>query len=81
MKNVFVYYLTILLPIPILIWISNSAGSNWFAISLLIYAIPYRTLVDGLRLVNKKVLKWHEIWKLWVPWKFRELIKDLYYSY
>ena len=81
MKNVFVYYLTILLPIPILIWISNTGDSKWFAILLLIYAIPYRTIVDGLRLVNKKVLKWNEIWKLWVPWKFRELIKELYFSY
>ena len=81
MKNVFVYYLTILLPIPILIWISNTGGSKWFVILILIYAIPYRTIVDGLRLVNKKVLKWNEIWKLWVPWKFRELIKELYFSY
>jgi len=81
MKNIFVYYLAILLPIPLLILISNTADSKWFVISLLIYAIPYRTLVDGLRLVNKKVLKWNEIWKLWVPWKFRELIKDLYFSY
>jgi hypothetical protein len=81
MKNIFVYYVAILLPIPFLIWISNTGNSEWFAVLILTYAIPYRTLVDGLRLVNKKVLKWNEIWKLWVPWKFRELIKDLYFSY
>ena len=80
MKNIFVYYLAILLPIPLLIWISTTESSMWFAILLLVYVIPYRTLVDGLRLVNKKVLKWNEIWKLWVPWKFRELINDLYFS-
>ena len=80
MKNIFVYYLAILLPIPLLIWISTTEASMWFAILLLVYVIPYRTLVDGLRLVNKKVLKWNEIWKLWVPWKFRVLINDLYFG-
>lgn len=81
MKNVFVYYSSILLPILLLIWISKSGSSMWFAILLLVYAIPYRTLIDGWRLVDKKRINWNEIWKLWVPWKYREFIKDLYFSH
>jgi len=80
MKNIFVYYLAILLPIPFLIWRASLNNTNWFAIFLITYAIPYRTLIDGWRLVDKKILKWYEIWKLWLPWKYRGFMKDLFFS-
>ena len=79
MKNILVYYLAILLPIALLVWISQTGNSTQFVIILLIYAIPYRTFTDGLRLVDKKLLKWDEIWKLWIPWKHREFINELYF--
>jgi hypothetical protein len=66
MKNIFLYYTILLLPIAGLIMIP-SISSGWFVTLLFIYAIPYRTFIDGLRLVNKNVIKWNEIWKLWVP--------------
>ena len=80
MKKIIVFYLAILLPIPWIFWILRSDNSLLFAILLLIYAIPYRTLIDGWKLVDKKILKWHEIWKLWIPWKYRGFMKDLYFS-
>jgi len=81
MKNIFVYYSAILIPIPFLVWVAKSGDSMWFTILLFTYAIAYRPLIDGWRLVNKKLMKWNEIWKLWVPWKYREFFKDLYFSY
>jgi hypothetical protein len=80
MKNMIIFYLAILPPIPILIWISISGDSRLFAILLLVYVIPYRTLIDGLRLVTKNVIKWNEIGKLLIPWKRSEFFKDLYFN-
>ena len=80
MKKIIVFYLAILLPIPLMFWISRSDNSLWFAILLLIYAALYRTAIECWRLVDKKILKWHEIWKLWIPWKYRGFMKDLYFS-
>ena len=79
MKNIYVYYFTILLPIPFLVWLAKAGRPLWFTILLLIYAIPYRILIDGLRLVDKKLIKRNEIWKLIFPWKRREFIKELYF--
>lgn len=79
MKNILLYYLAIILPIPFLIRISYSDNSLLFTLFILTYFIPYRTLIDGWRLTSKKVLRWKEIWKLWIPWKFGGYIKDLYF--
>ena len=67
MKNIIVYYIAIILPVPFLILISRTAHANWFIILLLIYAIPYRILTDGSRLVSKKIIQWTQIWKLLIP--------------
>ena len=79
MKNIAVYYLANLLPITLLIWLSQSGNTTLFAILILIYAIPYRTFTDGLRLVDKELMSWNEIWKLWIPWKHRAFFKELYF--
>lgn len=81
MKNIFVYYLTILLPVLLISWMSKLEDPKWFVISLFTYAFPYRVLVDGWRLVDKKLLKWNEIWKLLFPWKYGEYITELYFRY
>ncbi len=79
LKNIVVYYLAILLPVPLLIWVSKSGYSGWFVALIFIYALPYRTLIDGVRLVNKKIIKLREIWKLLVPWQRFEYTKELYF--
>lgn len=78
MKNIYLYYLAIFLPIPLIVWIAYSASSTWFAAAILIYAIPYRTFVDCLRLVDKKVIQFKEFWKLLIPWRYGEFMKELY---
>jgi hypothetical protein len=80
MKNMVTYYLAILLPILLLNWMAKSVNSIWFAILLFIYALQYRTLIDGVRLVNKKVIKRSEIWKLLIPGQRIEYTKDLYFK-
>ena len=80
MKNILIYYLAILLPIPLLIWISRTDNSGWFTILLLVYALPYRTLIDGMRLISKRIIKWSEIWKLLIPGQRLEYTRDLYFK-
>ena len=81
MKNIFVYYLATLLPILLVYWMYNLEDPKWFVISLFTYGFLYRTLIDGWRLVDKKILKWNEIWKLLLPWKYGEYITELYFRY
>ena len=78
MKNIIAFYIAIILPFLVLI--AKSAPPNWFVILLLIYAIPYRTLIDGSRLAGKKLIKWNEIWKLLIPGWGRKYRKDLYFK-
>lgn len=80
MKNIFIYYLVIILPIPLLIWLAESDNTGWFAIGTLIYALPYRTLIDGMRLTGKNLMRWNEIWKLLIPGKRLDYTQALYFK-
>ncbi len=79
MKNILIYYMAILIPLVLLFLIAQSGHSTWFVVLLLIYAIPYRMLVDGQRLVSKKLIKWAETWKLLVPWIRYDYFMELYF--
>lgn len=81
MKNFIVYYSAILLPIPLMAWLAKSDDSMWFTILLFTYVFAYRTLIDGWRLVEKKLMKWNEIWKLLIPFTRYKFFKSLYLSY
>ena len=80
MKNIIVYYLAILLPIPLLIWLSKTNNSDWFTFLLLVYALPYRTLIDGMRLISKRLMRWNENWKLFIPGQRLEYTRELYFK-
>ena len=79
MKNIFIYYIVILIPMPFLAWLA-AVHSNWFTILILLYIIPYRFLTDAARLVSKGVMKWDETWKLLVPWLFADYFRELYFK-
>ncbi len=80
MKNIIVYSIAIILPLPLLLLFSRIAHPNWFVALLLIYAIPYRTLIDGSRLVSKQLIPWNQVWKLLIPGWVRVYRKDLYFK-
>jgi hypothetical protein len=77
MKNLVIYYILIIVPIVLIVLFP--INNLFFAIFLLIYAIPYRALIDGYRLVNKKIIEWNEIWKLLIPYRSSKYFKALYY--
>jgi hypothetical protein len=57
----FIYYFPILLPIPLIIIISNDRPIT-FTILLLFYII-FRGLIDGQRLIEKNIIKKKDLWK------------------
>ena len=65
MRNLFVYYLAIIVPLVFLFFLRYSA--ELFTIGLIVYAFIYRTITDGIRLANKNIITKKEIWKLASP--------------
>ena len=58
MKSLVIYYIVIIIPLVLLAYaLRNHLIDNvWFVISLIIYALIYRTLTDYFRLRNKNLI-------------------------
>ncbi|EAR11489.1 hypothetical protein PI23P_06096 [Polaribacter irgensii 23-P] len=80
MKNLFIYYLTILLPLGILNWLSKTDLMNptLFVLLLFFYALIFRTYVDGKRLADKNIIQKQDIWKMIIPGKRFKYFSELY---
>ena len=80
MKNLMTYYLAIIAPLLIIIWLSKSAliSSTLFVILLFFYAFIYRTYTDGLRLMEKGIIEKKDIWKIIIPGSHFKYYKELY---
>jgi len=80
MKNIFIYYVLILVPIGPLVWlsVSNIVNANLFAFLLLFYALIYRTYIDGKRLADKKIIPKKDIWKMIIPGYHLKYFTELY---
>ena len=78
MKNLFIYYLSILLPIPLLISVSNN--SVFFTFLLLFYII-FRGFIDGQRLIEKNVIEKKDSWKsVLIPFWSSRFFRQLYFE-
>ncbi|GET30808.1 hypothetical protein [Prolixibacter sp. SD074] len=66
MKNIFIYYLVILLPFIPLVWLVFSPYILTFVIALLFYATIYRGLTDYFRL-RAKGYKGYDLRRLFIP--------------
>jgi hypothetical protein len=77
MKNLFVYYSTILTPFGISIWLSKTDLVNpvLFVLLLFFYVLIFRTYVDGKRLSDKNIIQKKDIWKMIIPGKHFEYFK------
>jgi hypothetical protein len=78
MKNLLVYYLAIILPLPLIIW-SASYSSSLFVILLFSYVI-YRSFVDGQRLIRKGIINKNDLWKSFIPFWGMRFFKELYFE-
>jgi hypothetical protein len=81
MKSLITYYLfAIILPVFILALLIQNEYKNTFVISLLFFALVYRPLLDGNRLIKKGVIKKREIWKLFVFYGHIKWFRELYFE-
>ena len=80
MKNLFIYYLTILSPIGVLTYLSRTdlVNPTLFVLLLFFYVLIFRTYVDGKRLSDKNIIQKKDIWKMIIPGKRFEYFKELY---
>lgn len=80
MKNIWVYYTAIFVPLVLIILLTNyNLLASWpFIIALFLYVFVYRTFVDGKRLVSKNIITNKDIWKLLIPGTRFEYFKALY---
>jgi len=75
------YYLQIILPLVILFWAATLNYSAVFAIGALFYALIYRPLVDGNRLLQLGLVERKEWWKLFIPFYLNIHVKYFYELY
>lgn len=78
MKNIYLYYLTILTPAFLLMYFWNSLPSTTSLVLLFTYVFVYRSLIDGIRLKAQGVLQTKEIWKIAIPGVRGKYFKELY---
>lgn len=79
MKNLFIYYFAILLPIPLIIITSNN-NSVIFTVLLLFYII-FRGFIDGQRLIEKNIIEKKDLWKsVLIPFWSSRFFRQLYFE-
>lgn len=78
MKNLFLYYLLILLPIPLLVVLLLEDTMTFF-IGLLVYFF-YRGIVDGFRLYKLGKIAKKDIWKTNIAFYQFKYFETLYFK-
>lgn len=80
MKNIAIYYFSILLPIPLLITVGMERMNALFAALMLAYVV-YRGFTDSKRLTDKGVILKKDMWKIFVvPFYSAMYMKELYFE-
>jgi len=79
MKQLLIYYMnSIITPFIIMLYLLEHEYKLWFVSVLFIYALIYRPIIDGLRLISKGVIPKSKFWYSFIPfWKIKWM-KQLY---
>ena len=80
MRNIFIYYLAISIPVVAIIFLRKAEliTSTWFVILLFIYLIIYRSYIDGKRLIEKGIIEKKDFWKVLIRGQQIKYFKELY---
>ncbi|HNV28012.1 MAG TPA: hypothetical protein PKJ83_02675 [Cyclobacteriaceae bacterium] len=79
-KNIFIYYLSITIPVVAIVALRKSEliTSTWFVILLFAYLLIYRVYVDSKRLIDKGIIEKKDFWKMILPGQQLKYFKELY---
>ena len=64
MKNIFIYYISFIGPLVLLLSFWDNLNSYPALVLLVIYVFVYRTWIDGSRLYEKGLIPKKDIWKV-----------------
>jgi hypothetical protein len=80
LKNLFVYYLAILVPVAIILYLygMEKIGFTTFLILIMAYLLIYRTWTDGSRLAAKGIIPRADRWKMILPGMHMKHFRELY---
>ncbi len=78
MKNIFVYYLSFITPLSLLLIFWDRLEPSVALILLMLYVLVYRTWIDGTRLYSKGLISKQEIWKVSYNGSRINYFKELY---
>ena len=78
LKNIFVYYLSIVAPILALIYLAREINSTVFVSCLFAYVFVYRPAVDRLRLIHKGTITRQKALRFYFPGIYHYYFKELY---
>ncbi len=79
MKQLLIYYFSVFLPIPLLLW--SAKNDSILFICLLISYYIYRKIIDAKRLIDKKLIKQKDIWKIiLIPFYSSYFFKELFFD-
>lgn len=80
MKNLLTYYVLILTPMGLIIWLVRTDLINpWGFVGLIFfYSLIYRTYIDGKRLADKNIIQKKDSWKMMIPGSHIKYFKELY---
>lgn len=75
-----IYYLQILLPVALVVYLYESELYESALIAILVYALIYRPLVDGHRLIRLGQLPKKDRWKMFIPFYGSKYFGALYFG-
>ena len=80
MKNLYIYYLAILLPIVIILLLYGREviGFTTLLVLIIAYLLIYRTWTDGSRLAAKGIIPKKDRWKMMLPGMHMKHFTELY---
>jgi len=77
MNTLAIYYLQILVPLPVLLWVGLYECSHYFWGLLIIYVF-YRMVTDANKLINSGAISKKDQWQLFTPFLSVKYFKQLY---
>lgn len=82
MKQLFIYYTVIILPLVILFMFAKSGNmaNGWFLFGFFVYGFPYRMTTDYFRLRSKNIIAKGEYRKVMNLFYISRYARDLYFA-
>ena len=78
LKNTLVYYLFMLTPFVVLMYLGKQIDSGSFAIAFFCYCLIYRPVLDRKRLIDKGVIHKSKAFRFYFPGLSYFFFKELY---